>query len=240
MLKNESLFDAEGEQLSVIEIQQVLVKNNEEIATILRDSKGQPPPPEDIGILCGIYLFSNAIASGSGGNTAPATALQQEAVPADNLPIPLLQPALGPGIQAEEDLGDQVREPFDPAPVCSQPAKVPFSRDQRVGIKDKGLSENDIKSSHAQRARQLSAATTSSRLGALRAKGSPLTGAAADTFQELFPEGAKADQDQQHQAIGELPPLPSPLNSPLHTTPTQVVTDDSPIFRDAPGTGTET
>ncbi len=207
---------------------------------ILRDSKGQPPPLEDIGILCGIYLVSNVTTSGSSSDTAPTAALQQAAVSTDSLPIPHLQPALGPGIQVEEDLGDQVREPFDPVTVCSHSAKVPFGRDQRVGIKDKGLSENDIKSSHAQRARQLSAATTSSRLGALRAKGSPLTGAAADTFQELFPEGADDAQDQQHQAVGDLPPLPSPLDSPLHTTPTQVIADDSPVFRDAPGTGTET
>ncbi len=303
LLKNEKLFNADGKPLSVIEIQQVLVKTNEEVVKILRDSKGHPPLQEDVGILCGIYLFANANVTGASCSSAPATALQQGVVPGespqlpllqpahgqgiqsegdlrdqapdpsdpssvrqqpaegstcsgapatvlpqgtapgDSLQIPLLQPAHGQGIQSEGDLPDQARDLSDPASVRQQKAKAPFSRDQRVGIKDKGFSENDIKTSHNQRASQLSAATTSSRLDSLRAKGSPLSGAAADTYQELFPEATTAAQGPEHLASEEQPPLPSPRNglqSEDPTTPSQVSTDEGQNFRVAPGTGTAT
>jgi len=269
----------------------------------LRDSKGHPPLQEDVGILCGIYLFANANVSGASCSSAPATALQQGVVPGespqlpllqpapgqviqsegvlrdqvpdpsdplsvrqlpedsstssgapvtvlpqgtvpgDSLQIPLLQPAHGQGIQSEGDLSDQARDLSDSVNVRPQKAKAPFSRDQRVGIKDKGFSENDIKASHNQRARQLSAATTSSRLDSLRAKGSPLSGEAADTYQELFPEAITAAQGPEHPASEEQPPLPSPRIGPQSedpTTPSQVSTDEGQNFRVAPSTGTAT
>ena len=89
--------------------------------------------------------------------------------------------------------------------------------------KDKSLSEHGIQPGHAAYLfsyRQLSAATSPSRLDSLQAKGSPLSGEVAHTYKELFPGGTTDAQGLKHHPAEEQPPLPFPRNGPRSEGPT--------------------
>ncbi len=253
-LQGVPLFNLDDEQLTPPALQAILVKANDEVIALVRFAHGVNLTIEDVEALCKIHLFAKTPQSPTSSPPSPSPAASagvgvigapwnteklKEALSAGSASavadtggpsaIPALQPAFGPGIPSEDGSSpvDQDQSELNP-----RGAKLPFgkasTKTSRVSLKDKDRSESDIKEAHALKAKQLSAANTSTMLQSLRAKDSPLSGVAADMYQELFPE----------QPAQPSPRSKQPVSDP--GTPTQLITSDASDFREGSVEGAAT